>query len=220
MQETTENPQTLAEKLQTFADLHQKSYSLSGSHYESRFVCPAKVLSQMRLSEGIPLKACANPQARGQNINRANLYENKMVQTDRDLNCSGACPISEKLKKAVTVAVSEEKIQERSRRQGRFSHNLLDGKCPNLGRDSILCCRNIWYQARKRNPNFWVWIFSGGVGVFYVKGWGQKVRYVPRSPGNQFFLVGYPGILPGYPGSAQKVWEKKSLGSIFGPYDH
>ena len=29
------------------------------------------VLSQMRLSEGMPLKACANPQARDQNINRA-----------------------------------------------------------------------------------------------------------------------------------------------------
>ena len=36
-------------------------------------------------------------------------------------------------------------------------------------------------------------------------GWGQKVRYVPRNPGNQTFLAGYPGILPG---SARKVWEK------------
>ena len=30
----------------------------------------------MRLSEGIPLKTCANPPARNQNINRANIYEN------------------------------------------------------------------------------------------------------------------------------------------------
>ena len=33
----------------------------------------------MHLSEGIPLKTSANPQACGQNINRANLYENEMV---------------------------------------------------------------------------------------------------------------------------------------------
>ena len=37
---------------------------------------------------------------------------------------------------------------------------------------------------------------------------GQKVWYVTRKPGNQTFLAGYPGILPGYPGSARKVWEK------------
>ena len=33
----------------------------------------------MHLSEGIPFKACANPHARDQNINSANLYENEMV---------------------------------------------------------------------------------------------------------------------------------------------
>ena len=38
------------------------------------------------------------------------------------------------------MAVSEEKIQERSRRRGRFPASiLLTGKCPNLGRDSISC---------------------------------------------------------------------------------
>ena len=30
-----------------------------------------------------------------------------------------------------------------------------------------------------------------------------------ETQGNQTFLAGYPGILPGYPGSARKVWEKK-----------
>ena len=35
----------------------------------------------MRLSEGIPFnKTCANPQARDQNIDWANLYENEMVK--------------------------------------------------------------------------------------------------------------------------------------------
>ena len=46
----------------------------------------------MRLPKRIPFKTCANPQARGQNIDRANVNENKMVQTYRDLNCSGASP--------------------------------------------------------------------------------------------------------------------------------
>ena len=59
-------------------------------------------------------------------------------------------------------------------------------------------------QARKRNPNpnFWVRISSGGVGVFHLKGWGPKVQYVPQNHGNQTFLAGCPGILPGYPGGA------------------
>ena len=47
-----------------------------------------------------------------------------------------------------------------------------------------------------------------GWGSSTWRGGGQKVRYVPRNPGNQTFLAGYPGILPGYPGSARKVWEK------------
>ena len=42
------------------------------------------------------------------------------------------------------VAVSEAKIQERSRRRGRLSSShFLAGKCSNLGRDSISCCRKI-----------------------------------------------------------------------------
>ena len=66
-------------------------------------------------------------------------------------------------------------------------------------------------QARKRNPNpnFWVRISSSEVGVFHVKGRGPKVRYGPRNQENQTLLAGYPGILPGYPGGARKVREKK-----------
>ena len=61
-------------------------------------------------------------------------------------------------------------------------------------------------QGRKRNPNpnFLIRISSGGVGVFRVKAWGPKVRYVLRNPGKPNFLVGYSGILPGYPGGALK----------------
>ena len=61
-------------------------------------------------------------------------------------------------------------------------------------------------QARKRNPNpnLWVRISSGGVGL---RGGGQKVRYVPRNPRKPSFWARYPGILPGYPGGARKVWQ-------------
>ena len=30
------------------------------------------------------------------------------------------------------------------------------------------------HEKKNPNPNFWVRIFSGGVGVFDVKGWGPK----------------------------------------------
>ena len=36
----------------------------------------------MRLSERIPIKACANPQTHDPNINRVNLYDNEMVFKD------------------------------------------------------------------------------------------------------------------------------------------
>ena len=57
-------------------------------------------------------------------------------------SCDSPASISEKLKKA--VAVSEERIQERPRRQGRLSSSyFLAGKRPNLCRDSMSCCRRI-----------------------------------------------------------------------------
>ena len=46
----------------------------------------------MCLSEGNPFKTCGNPHARDQEISRANVYENEMVETYRGLNCSGASP--------------------------------------------------------------------------------------------------------------------------------
>ena len=69
------------------------------------------------------------------------------------------------------------------------------------------------FQARKRNPNpnLLARIFSGGEGVFHMKGWGLQ------NPGKQNVLVGCLGCLAGYPGGARKVCEKKSLCSIFGP---
>ena len=40
-----------------------------------------------------PFKTCVNPQAHNQKLSRANRYENQMVSTCRDLDCSGASPI-------------------------------------------------------------------------------------------------------------------------------
>ena len=54
-------------------------------------------------------------------------------------------------------------------------------------------------------PHFESGYFLVGWGSSTCSGGGQKVWYVPRNPGNQTFLAGYPGILPGYPGSARKV---------------
>ena len=52
-------------------------------------------------------------------------------------------------------------------------------------------------------------IFGWGGGLPREGVGGRKVRYAPRNQGNQTFLAGYPGILPGYPGGARKVWEEK-----------
>ena len=46
---------------------------------------------------------------------------------------------------------------------------------------------------------------AGGVGVFHVKEWGPKSSVCPLKPRKPNFLVGYPIILPGYPGGARNV---------------
>ena len=64
-------------------------------------------------------------------------------------------------------------------------------------------------QARKKstNPNFRVWIFSGGVGVFHVKGWGPKSSIRPSKP-REIKLFGRdipPKFCRDIPPSARKV---------------
>ena len=65
------------------------------------------------------------------------------------------------------------------------------------------------FKEKSTNPNFWVRIFTGGVGVFHMKGWGQKSSVHPSKPGRSNFFGGISEILLGYPGSVRKVWEKK-----------
>ena len=49
-------------------------------------------------------------------------------------------------------------------------------------------------QARKRNPNpnFWVRISSGGVGVFHVNGWGPKTSVCPSKSRETKLFGGVP----------------------------
>ena len=61
----------------------------------------------MRLSEGITFKSYVNPQARDQNINQANLYENEMGLKNRDLNCSGASPNVKNASQKKTLCTSD-----------------------------------------------------------------------------------------------------------------
>ena len=66
-------------------------------------------------------------------------------------------------------------------------------------------------RAWKRNPNlnFRVRIFSGGVGVFHVKGWVPKNSVCPLEPGKPNFFGGISRDFAGISGGARKVWKKK-----------
>ena len=77
----------------------------------------------------------------------------------------------------------------------------------------------VYSQARETNPNpnFLVRISSGGVGVFYVKGWGPKSSVCPSKPRETKLLGGISrdscrDIL----GSSEKF--EKKLCSFFVPY--
>ena len=85
--------------------------------------------------------------------------------------------------------------------------SVFTGSLPLFNPARKLLNTNI-YQGRKRNPNlnFLVRIFSGGVGVFHVKGWGPKSSVCPSKPREtKLFWRGIPGFSPGYPGGARKV---------------
>ena len=67
--------------------------------------------------------------------------------------------------------------------------------------------RGTTYQGRKRNPNpnFLVRVFSGGVGVFHVKGWGPKSSVCP----SKVFWRDIPGFCRDIPEVPEKFERKK-----------
>ena len=61
------------------------------------------------------------------------------------------------------------------------------------------------YVQRSAKTSFWVRAHSGGVRVFRVKGWGEKVEYVPRNrEREQTFWQDNEGKLPRYPGNSER----------------
>ena len=77
-------------------------------------------------------------------------------------------------------------------------------------------------QGRKTNPNpnFCVRIFSVGVGVFHVKGWGLKGSVCPSKPGKPNFFGGISRDFAGISWRCPKSLRKQSLCSIFVPYSN
>ena len=89
----------------------------------------------------------------------------------------------------------------------------------------VRCCHSfpqcVIVRARKRkpNPNILIWISSGGVGVFHVKGRGPKSSVGPLKPKENRLSDGisresWRDIL-----GRGETFEKKSSCSSFGPYD-
>ena len=62
-------------------------------------------------------------------------------------------------------------------------------------------------QVRKRNqnPNFLVRIFSSGVQVFHVKGWGPKSSVCPSKTGKSNVLGGISRDFAGISRGARKI---------------
>ena len=59
------------------------------------------------------------------------------------------------------------------------------------------------------NPNFLVRIFSSGVGVFHVTGWGPKSSIRPSKPGKSNFLGGVSRDFAGISRGRTKSLRKK-----------
>ena len=73
-------------------------------------------------------------------------------------------------------------------------------------------------KKKEPKPNFLVWIFSGGVAVFHVKGWGPKSSVCSfETQGNQIIWRDIPGFCQDIPGAPEK-FEKQKLCSICVPY--
>ena len=75
------------------------------------------------------------------------------------------------------------------------------------------------FEAQKKNPNlnFCARIFSGGVGVFHVKGWGPKSSVCPSKPRESNLFGGISRDFARISRKRPKSLRKKCLGSILVP---
>ena len=73
-------------------------------------------------------------------------------------------------------------------------------------------------RRKEPKPKLLVRIFSSGVGVFHVNGWGPKSSIRPPKPGKSNFLGGISRDFAGISRRRPKSLRKKSLCSISVPY--
>ena len=80
-----------------------------------------------------------------------------------------------------------------------------------------LCQGRVWREKGTQTQTFWSGYLRVGWGSSTRRGGGQNVRHVFRNPGKANFLAGYPGLWPGYPGGARKVWGQKVCVQFLSP---
>ena len=115
------------------------------------------------------------------------------------------------------------------------NHGGLDSVTPQQETLSSLYLIVLFQAGKKEHiPKLLGPIFSVGVGVFFMKGWGPKSLVCPRAKNfgrprakkfgmslktqrNQTLGHDIPGLLPGYPRCDRKFWGK-GFCQNFGPY--
>ena len=109
------------------------------------------------------------------------------------------CPKPQKIKRRVSTLVVY------TFRQSREQQKKSSKQQNEITKDRSRAAMRFRKKKEPKPKLFGPDIFGWGGGLPREGGGGRKVRYVPRSQGNQTFLAGYPGILLGYPGGARKV---------------
>ena len=101
-------------------------------------------------------------------------------------------------------------------RQQYLIHKIINAVMPVQWGDGW---ENDTVQGRKRNPNpnFLDWIFSSGVGVFHVNGWGPKSSICASKLGKSNFFGGISRDFAGISRRCPKSLRKTSLCSISVP---
>ena len=83
------------------------------------------------------------------------------------------------------------------------------------------CLQTSGKKKKNTNPNFWVRISSGGVGVFHMKVGGQKVLYVLRirNPVKPNLWAGYPHFCQDIPG-VPETFGKENYVQVLGQWPY